>query len=887
MRNLRSALIACILFVSPAFAIDALECGHRHAAAAADGRSFDPATGRDVHNYPPDPQVRFEHLQLELRFNDLASRSFEGVETLRFQTLQRPLDRLKLDAVDLRIQQVTTADDAPLTYTYDDRRLTVYFDPPLPPGTSQSLRIRYRCVDPPVGMFWALRDAAYPDRPEVVHTQGQAEDNRYWFISHDYPNARFSSEMIVTVPERYVAVSNGRLVDKAPAGEGFTRYHYLQEQPHVSYLVSLVVGELVCVRDTWRGRPVEYWVPAGREEDARRTFGRTPEMMDLFSRLTGIDYPYDKYAQLVCPLLRPGGMENTTATTMHEDILLTERAALDQDEESLIAHELAHQWFGDMVTCRSWAHLWLNESFASFLADVWYEYGRGEDEYAYEVWRTMERVIADTPTGGGPGIVYAAYETPGEQFSRRGSNPYTKGACFLHMLRVSLGDKLFWRAVHELLDTYAWQSIETDDFRKIIDRLSGRSHDQFFQQWLYRGGVPKLRTNYTWDAARRRARVTLEQTQELTRETPAYATDTEIWSVLPDGTIGRHPVRLEGRSVIVAFELPEEPAQIVVDPLGGVLAPEETTLPVRMLARQALGGPTMFARLRAVAALAERNVPDAYDTLGRLLRDESTFWGLRAAAARSLGKMRSPAARDILLGVLAEGNVIQHPKARAAAVAALGEYRGEAVRQTLLRFAREDASEVVEARTTQALGNQPISDELVRVLLENRRKPSHSNWIQREVAAAFSALRDPRGLDAVLELAAYGRPERARPTAIGALAPFVEDPEHGHRVRQFLIDLLDDPQMRARTAAIDALASAGDRRSIPALRRIAESARPAGERARATAAIARITKENGPAAQWKELQERIDRLEKAREAADERLAKLEAAASATASAPSP
>ncbi len=869
--------ILCFYLAVPS-AAEEIECGY---APFAEGRAFDPAVGGDVRNYPPDPQVRFQHMRLELRFDDLTSRSFKCTETLRFATLGRPLDKLKLDAVDLLIEKIADAQDKPLTFRYDDEHLTVHFKPDLPAETNAELHITYTCRRPQAGMTWALPDAAYPNRPAVVHTQGQTEDNRYWFVSHDYPNARFTSEIIATVPDGNAVISNGKLVERTPAENGFVRFHYLQEQPHVSYLVSLIVGQLVAVKDKWRDRDVEYWVPAGREEDARRTFGKTPQMMELFSKITGVDYPYAKYAQTVCPLFGSGGMENTTATTLHEDCLVSERAALDQDDEELIAHELAHQWFGDRVTCKAWPHIWLNEGFATFMADVWFEHSRGPDEYIYEVWKTKREVMEEKPAPGALGIVYPEFENPWEVFHRPGGDPYSKGSCVLHMLRCSMGDDLFWQAVHQYLTKYAWNSAETDDFRKIIDELTGRSYERFFQQWLYRGNVPKIRIAYEWDDAAKQARVTLQQTQKIARQYPAIVADVEVWCVANDGHVEKRTVRLEGLSASVAFAGSAEPAQIVVDPAAALLAEYENTLPLKMLTQQALAGPTMASRLNAVLALKDKDRDEAREALKSILMDESIYWGLRAAAADALGRMQSAGARDVLLAALAEGKAVKNPKVRTDAVIALGKYRTEAVRRTLLRLARHDESEVVEARATEALGHQQVNDEVIAVLVENAKKDSHLHWIRRDAAKALAELRDPRGLKTVMDFASYGQPTRSRTGAIDALGLFGRDRDQRNAVRKLLIDLLADPQERPRETAIEALGASGDEDAIPALRVFAGSSAPKWQRRRAEDAIQTITKNKGEPAKIKDLLERMDRLEKSRESSEKRITTLEASPKTT------
>ena len=320
------------------------------------------------------------------------SRSFTCDETIKFKTPGRPVDRLDLDAVDLHIDKVTDLQGQPLEYRYDDKILTVRFASPLPRNTDGGIRISYACKKPVEGMMFALPDEKYPDRPMQIHTQGEPETNSSWFICHDHPNAKQTTEIAVTIPAKYKALSNGALKSREELPDGMVKYHYALGKPHVSYLVSLVIGEFSVVTDEWRGKPVEYWVPPSQEANAHRTFGNTPKMLEFFSNKLGFEYPWEKYAQAVVYNFNSGGMENTSCTTLVETTSLDERAALDNDQDGLIAHELAHQWFGDVVTCTTWHHIWINEGFATYLDAAWREHDKGPEWYAHQIFRGMQGV---------------------------------------------------------------------------------------------------------------------------------------------------------------------------------------------------------------------------------------------------------------------------------------------------------------------------------------------------------------------------------------------------------------------------------------------------------------------------------------------------------------
>lgn len=910
---------ALLAFACPARA-DSLpyECRHATVAAALlDGKAFDPQTGRDTRSFPPDPQVRFKHLKLDLTFDDFMTKSFRATETLTFETAGRPIQKLELDAVNLRIKSVraqSQLEGPELSYRYDGEKLTVRFPRELAPGASEGLIIDYECVDPALGMIFALPDDAHRDRALSVHTQGESIENRHWFVAHDWPNVRLTSEIIVTMPAGNVAISNGRLVSREDVSPKQVRYHYLQDKPHVPYLVSLVLGEFATVTEEWRGIPVEYHVPPERAADAQPTFGKTPRMMELFSRLTGFDYPWAKYSQACVYNFAWGGMENTSATTLIDTAVLDARARLDRDEEGLISHELAHQWFGDLVTCTNWPHIWLNEGFATYMSHVWSEHEYGRDDYDFDVWMNARGVADNDRLDLRGGVVFPFYEKPMDIFSRGSSNPYGKGAAAIHLLRMSLGDELFWNCIREYLHRFAYKTAETDDLRKVIDDVSGRSYEQFFHQWLYRPGAPTLKVDYAWDEAAGGVRLSFTQTQEIKVEQPAFTLDIELRAVLDDGSSRDAVVHMDSRARDYVLSCEREPRIVAIDPRATLLARVELNLPVGMLVTQAREGPTMAARLYALRAIVHHDRDDVRETYRVILSDESAHTGLRGEAARLLGQHQQDAARDMLIAALAEDAPIRDPRVRRAAVDGLAQYRSEMVVPTLMRFARRDETYGVETAATRALGGQESSDEIIAELLANTRKESHGDEIRTAAVAALVQLAEVRGIGPALRLARFGERDRARPTGIDALgklgrelrrrlptgggdSPARSDPHAAtaaedapasgspggdapasidadvlpasrvtyERVRQTLVELLADPEERAVGAAIGALRELGDDATIGPLQRFADGSAPADLRRQARDAISAIRSAQGESAALRDLRERIQSLEKARE----------------------
>ncbi len=333
------------------------------------------------------------HIKLELDV-DVEGKHVDAIAQLELTAL-REVKTIALDARDLETDSVRlargSAAPAPADYTNDGQQIEVLVDPPLAAGERATVIVEYRVDDPASGLHFFGPTEDEPDVPYVVWSQGESTTNSYWFPCFDHPNERQTTELIVTTKLGYEVSSNGRLAAKREDRNRQTvTYHWRQEKPHVAYLVSLIVGEFHIERETWRGKAVEYWVHPRYREQITRSFRNTTRMLDFFSDSIGVEYPWARYAQICCYGFG-GGMENTSATTLGNRALHDQRSFLDSNSDGLIAHELAHQWWGDLLTCRDWAHLWLNEGFASYFEALWDEYDLGPDEFAYNMYQKAER----------------------------------------------------------------------------------------------------------------------------------------------------------------------------------------------------------------------------------------------------------------------------------------------------------------------------------------------------------------------------------------------------------------------------------------------------------------------------------------------------------------
>ena len=639
---------------------------------------FLPTAAEQLH-FAADRPVDLRHLRLDARV-DLKAKTLEGRATLDLVAL-RDVTSVRFDAVGFRVAAVAAGQ--PLRFANDGRTLEVFLAETLRRGAPLRLTVDYVVRDPDAGLYFFGPTPQQPDVPYQVWSQGETTDNRHWLPLFDHPNERLTNELHITVEKGQQVLSNGALVDRKENGDGTETWSWKTELDHVPYLITLVVGKFAIVRETWRGKPVEYWVPPDREADVARSFDKTVAMLDYFTDKIGVPYPWEKYVQVVVEQFKHGGMENTSATTLTERTMHDARAHLDTSSEGLVAHELAHQWFGDLVTCREWAHTWLNEGFATYFEALWDEHARGADDFAFTMWGKMGGALA---AGWKAPVVWRAYKSEWDQFDGR---TYPKGAWILHMVRCRLGDDLWWACVKRYLETHAHQCVDTDDLRKVIEAETGISFERFFHDWTARPGHPQVEVTHAWDEGKKTMEVRVRQTQK--------------------GDPFHFPLRLQYRcgdaelavphdvtesDVRFFVPLPSRPTLVRVDPGNAVLMELTEKKGRDWWVAQLTKDPNVIARIRAARHFGASRRADDRDALADALGSES-FWGVQAEIADALGKSGGDRSRDILLQALS----LEHPKARRAVVKALSTYKDDAtVRDALGALVRAgDPSYYVEA----------------------------------------------------------------------------------------------------------------------------------------------------------------------------------------------
>ena len=610
-------------------------------AAAAPGSS--PA-GVEPLRTPSDGSVHIHDIRLDLRI-DLKGKAVDGKATLQFSTV-RPTRTMSLDASNFEIKNISLLEGSkaavPLKHSYDGKKLAIDLGSRWPAGQAGTVSVEYRLQDPKDGLHFFGPSKSDPEAPLTVWSQGEPISNHHWIPCIDEPNERQTTEIVATVTEGFEVLSNGKLIDRKenPADKTVT-FDWRQDKPHPAYLVTLVVGQFDVVREEWEGMPVLYYVPKGRKAEVVPTYGRTRDMITFFSQRFGVRYPWAKYAQ-VNAYQFGGGMENTSATTMGEGILRDERSLLDGSSESIVAHELAHQWWGDMVTCRDWSHLWLNEGFASYAEALWDEHSQGADEYAYNMYRKAAGAISGGKTRP---VNDRRYPTPDSMFDGRS---YPKGAWVLHMLRNRLGEEPFWKGIQRYGKLNQFQSAETADFRFAMERTTGRDLERFFYDWLERPGNPELEITTEYVADSQSAKIAIKQAQaaepfqfplKLVLHCSAASQPTVVEEQMTD------------KELNLRIPLPGPLLSVDVDPDQAVLATIKETKSRDLWRAQLLESPSVPARIRATQHFAQSKTDEDRALLAQAFTNEK-FWGVETELASALGDAGGSLCRDALLAGL-------------------------------------------------------------------------------------------------------------------------------------------------------------------------------------------------------------------------------------------
>jgi len=750
-----------------------------------------------------------QNARIALRF-DLEQRKVMGEVTHTLAALRDGLPRLAFDSVALTISSVTV-NGRSARFETTATQLLVTLDRPAKFDERFEVNIRYE-GRPRKGLYFVLPDKNYPNRPREVWTQGEAEDTRYYIPIYDYPNDRTSTEMILNVPRDWVTVSNGKLVAVTDAADGMKTWQWSQSQPHSTYLISLVAGEFDLMRETWHNIPVTYYVPRGRGERVKPTFARTERMLEFYSDSLGVPYPWDQYAQAAVDDFVASGMENTSATTLTTSLLLHPELAGESlmGSDGVIAHELAHQWFGDLVTCKDWANLWLNEGFATYLGTLWEEHFYGTDEAAYSLWRSrngwmnLQRLY--------PVPIVTRNFTDATEYA---DNVYTKASWVLHMLHQQLGDAGFFRALKHYLEAYRGQNVVSADLAKAIEEATGTNVDPFFDQWIYGAGAPRFEVRYTYDDAARHVQLEVKQTQELEGHVRVFRVPVEIEITTAAGRKS-FPADIKQASETFTFSVEGPPRLVLFDKGNKILKSVEFRKDPQEWMYQLKNAESVPDRLDAARALGEvKNNGEVVAALGETARRDA-FWGVRVESLRALGRIAGPAAQKQIVAALGD----ERPWVRQVVVELMGTFKDDATLADRLKtIFREDKAYRVRAEALASFARQKPAAGLA-LLKAAAATDSPDDRLRIAALRAMATLGDDQAVPVLLEWSATGRPFPVRVAAITSLGRL--DRKNKAITRRLIACLLENYRS-VRSATISALGERGDPDAVAPLEALLKS----------------------------------------------------------------
>jgi aminopeptidase N len=760
--------------------------------------------------YAPSKDYDLQHSKVALRF-DLDQKKVIGDVTHTLTPLREGVDKVSFDCVGLQIASVKVNRHT-AKFSTTTEKLIVDLPNTGKIGEKYDVEIKYE-GKPTKGLYFILPTKDYPNRPTQVWTQGESEDTRYYLPTYDYPNDRLTTETILTVPSDWLTVSNGKLISTTDAGNGMKTWTWREALPSSTYLFSVVAGDFVEVKDTWRNTPVTYYAPKDRGDRLAANYSRTPAMIDLFSKKLGVDYPWEKYAQSMVDDFVAGGMENSSATTNTASSLRNPKLVPEYptDEDGLISHELGHQWFGDLVTTKDWGNIWLNEGFATFMETVWTEAHYGKDQADYERWQESRKWFQQ----------HNLYEKPivrhdFDDSSEFDGNAYDKGGWVLYMLRHQLGEDQFYAGLKHYLEVNRGKNVVTADLVKAIEEATHTDVDQFFDQWVYGAGAPKLEVSYTYDAEKKQVALTVKQTQKVEGRVGLFRVPVDVEITNATGA-KLYPIVVSQAEETFTLPSSSAPQMVLFDKGNQVLKSMEFKKDKKELLYQLKNAGELADRADAAVALGKMKGDDeAAAALGEALRNDKAR-GVREVAAGALGDLNSTLAAKQLLGALDEE---KEPELRASVVQALGSFKETPeITAKLESVAKDDASYRARAAALGAIGQMktPKAYETLTVAVDSE---SPDGFLRDAALRALGPLGDDKAVPLLREWAAPGKDTRSREAAINSLARLQKN---NKEITNQIASYLNDSEFRVRLASIFALGSRGDASALPALESLLKS----------------------------------------------------------------
>jgi len=745
-----------------------------------------------------DRDVDIHHIKIDVTV-DLEKKSVSGNVTHTLSAFNSSLSEFELDAEDMEIHRVRL-DGKDISYNHHGDKVFLSLNKPIGWDDTVKVRLDYT-AHPRKGTYFIKPDETYSDKPLQAWTQGEAEDNHFWLPHYDYPNDKATFETILTVDKKFTALSNGELMSIKDNSDGTHTWHWHEHFPMVSYLISFAVGEYVKVEDSYNGIPVNYWVYEENKQETLRSFGLTTDMMKYFGDVTGIEYPYEKYDQVIIDDFMFGGMENITLTHNTDKTMHDEFAAPDVSSVGLVAHELVHQWYGDMLTTRNWKNMWLNEGFATFFARDYRDHKFGNDEGEYIRFGEINGYLRTDKKWRRP-TVYCQYYEPMDLFD---GNAYAKGSLILNMMRDVLGEDGFWRSIQKYTKDNQYQNVETPDLKKAVEEATGQNLDWFFKQWVWEPGYPEYDVKWNYNQRNKSVKLTVKQKQNLER-TNIFKMPIQI---RVDDDL--HTVWIEDKDMVYEVPANKRPKMVIFN--AGMRIPCKLTFnkSISEWILQLEKGPHILDRIAAAKELSTKKGRHIVERALLNAAKNDPFWGVRKEAVNAFAKLKSKKYAEDLMS-MAEG---QDNRVRRAIWNALKNYKNDELVSTFLQdviSTDEKYYSVADAFKTLVIVDTAAARQKVDALLDT---DSHTDVIRKSAITYFGSVVTDKNYDRLKELVAYGGTTwDARPEAVNQLTKYVKTKP---KTVDLFVDMLKDNSRDIRRNAVRALNKHGKRTHIGAL----------------------------------------------------------------------
>ncbi len=769
------------------------------------------------------------HIKLNFNFN-IKEKSFTATENLKFVPLIDSLSKIILNARDMEIRSVKLFGKN-LSFRYDSSKLEIDLPDFFSLLDTLELTIRYFSIPQKGIHFMPVRSKKFSSIQ--IYSHSEPEDARFWFPSYDAPLEKVTSEIVTTVPDSFFCLSNGKLIHQKWDRRNHLRtFHWLQDKPHSIYLISLVAGKYAEIRDKSGKTPLYYYVYPYQRPLAKLSFGKTPKMIRFFEKTFRYPYPWDKYAQIIVHNYEAAGMEHTSATTLTDRTIYDKRASLDRSSDNLVSHELSHQWFGNLVTCRDWSHLWLNEGFATYAEILFTEYDKGKDDADYAHYLDLEFYLDMADEKFPHPIVYEGYHTADDMFD---FIEYQKAGLVLHMLRELIGDAKFFEILHQFLVRFAYQCVETDDFQNLVEEITGKDWDWFFQQWLYSGGHPRLKIFSRYKPTEKNLYLFISQTQEDTTGIipKVFQFPVEIEVIGKKATTTKK-FFIESREDTISIKFPERPVAIRFDKTNYLLKDMEFFQPEGAWLYLAQHDPTVPGRLRAIDEIIDEinDTVKVAQTLEELALSDAHY-SVRKEAVYALGDLLLDRSENTLVRAARDSN----SHVRRAAVNSLSYYFDKKFNPLFRKIARNDSSYQVIEAALFALSNVK-DDSTFNFVSRFVDMESHNDVIRTAAFYVLSFIDDERGIPIGFRFAS----DTTNSPFIRSLAMnlFKDVGTDNPEVESFLLGMLKDKNKIVLKKTIDLLGYFKNERVLAELEKLKQEKLPSDVEHKVDFSIRRI-----------------------------------------------